>query len=1025
MTFKRKRLWVALALVGLPLIALGIAWGQRVPIAQSLIDDTLKEKGVKARYEIKRIGTKLQRIEKIVIGDPANPDLTADWAEVDTSLRLFGADVKAVRAGGVRLRGTLVDGVLSLGAVDKLLPPPTGKPIKLPDMAVELSDAQMRLETAFGVVSGTLSGKGNLATRFDSQITLAAPQLTSGDCAATGGTLEGRLLINARKPSFRGPISLASGACGKNRLERAVVTLDGDLSEEFDQWSGKAVLSAERLNAPQASVRSVSGTVDFAGRIEQTSGNYALNAGSVAAPSITAGPTKLAGQFDARYGDTVGFALNSVGTADSRAVVPDEKLLAGLSGLRSSGSGTPLAPIAEIIAGAIEGLKRGGQAGARYTIEQVGSCCGNVTLSVINAASLSGAKLSFRGDEPMRYSWPSGLDLVGQLQISGGGFPTTSVSIKDDRGIAVVAPITAGSSRLALSPVRLTFHEGRRGLNSGFSVDTIATVDGPLGSGMVRGLQVPLGLSGGQVALGCLPVSFRSLALSGLNLTPGKVNVCVDRGTARLGATRLTGRMGANPISLAARSAIFGMAKGDFEVDALAVRLANGPEMTMLDVSKLSGSLNGGSATGRYSGASGRIGAVPLLLSEAAGQWAFARDVFTTKASLKIADAAPDYRFNPLFSNDFALRFVGGQITAGGSLIAPKSGTRISQVSMTHNLARSSGQAILDVPGLRFGQTLQPEELTPITLGVIANVQGNVTGRGVINWTPKGVTSSGTFRTDAMDMAAAFGPVAGLSGEISLSDLLGMETEPSQLVRIAAINPGIAVLDGEIRYRLLPGLKTQIEGGRWPFAGGVLILEPTVLDLNQAAERRLTFRVEGLDISRFIAAMEFENIAATGTFDGTLPMVFDANGGRIEGGRLIARSGGTVSYIGEISNENIGTMGRFAFDALKSIKYDRLSIDLEGAIDGDVVTRIKFAGVNQAPLTGVRAKLPIPIKITGLTNIPFIFNVTITAKFRQLFEMARSFNDPSVIINRMLPQLEPVPKEERKPVQPPESSPKL
>jgi translocation and assembly module TamB len=1022
MAFKRKRVWVTAALIGLPLIALLVAWVQRVPIAKSVIDDTLKDKGVAATYDIEQIGTKLQRIENIVVGNPANPDLTAEWAEVDTSLRLFGADVKAVRAGGVRLRGKLVEGALNFGAVDKLLPPPTGEPLKLPDLAVHLTDARVMLETVFGQVSGTLTGKGNLASSFDSQITLSATKIVSGDCAASGASVEGRLLIKDRKPSFRGPIGVGSGECGKNRVENALVTLDADLSETFDSWSGIAQLTAKRMSAPRGSARDVKGTVDFSGSKAKTVGNYSLIAGSIAAPAMIAGSTRLAGNYDAAFGEAVGLSLHSTGTATSQRIIPDRNLLAQLSTLRTSGSGTPLAAIATALADAVDGLKRGGEASLGYAFEQVGPN-GNVKLSAIKAASLSGAKLSFEGEEPLIYTWPGGLNLAGQIRISGGGFPATSLRLKDGQGIAIVSPISVGGSRLALSPVLLTFNQGRRDFSSGLSIETIATLDGSFGGGKVRGLQLPIRLSGGQMALGCLPLAYQSLALSGLDLTPGKVNVCLEGGNARIGATRLTGRMGSSPITLSARSALFGMAKGDFAVDALAVRLANGPELTVFDVSKLSGSLSGGAASGRYNGASGRIGAVPLLLSEAAGNWAFAKGAFTTKASLKIADAAPAFRFNPVRSNDFTLRLVNGQIIAGGSLIAPKSGISLSQVSITHNLDRSSGQAILDVPGLRFGQTLQPEELTPITLGVIANVQGTVTGRGLINWTPKGVTSSGTFRTDSMDMAAAFGPVAGLAGEIRLSDLLNLETEPSQLVRIAAINPGIAVLDGEVRYRLLPGLKTQIEGGRWPFAGGLLILEPTILDLNQASERRLTFRVEGLDISRFIAAMEFDNIAATGTFDGTLPMVFDASGGRIVGGRLVARSGGTLSYIGEISNENIGTMGRFAFDALKSIKYDRLSVDVEGAIDGDVITRIKFAGVNQAPISGVRSQLPIPIKVVGLTNIPFIFNVTITAKFRQLFEMARSFNDPSLIINRMLPQLQPVPKESPPPIQPSESSP--
>jgi translocation and assembly module TamB len=1018
MVSKRKRVWVATALIGLPLIALGIAWVQRVPIAQSVIDDTLKKKGVTAQYEIEKIGTGLQRFENIVIGDPANPDLTAEWAEVDTSLQLFGAEVKAVRAGGVRLRGKLMNGVLNLGAVDKLLPAPTGEPFKFPDLLVDLSDAQIQLQTDYGPISGKLTGKGNLASGFDSQISMAAPQLVLGDCQLTTGSLEGRLLIDARQPSFRGPVSFASGACGNSRVDQGVVTLEAGLSEALDRWSGKAVLTATKLSAPQTALRELSGSIDFAGNRKRTSGTFDLGTASLANTAVTAGKSRASGSFEVAASQSSGQRITSAGTFSGTRIIPDRRLLASVSGLRHRGTGTPLAPIAAALGKAVEGLSRGSAANGRFALEQ-NDGRGSLTLSSLTGSSVSGARFSLSGAAPVTATWPEGgVQFAGAGQISGGGFPNSLIRMNAVGGIATIDPISVAGSRLSLTPVRFAF--GTRGMN----LDAIATLDGPLGGGRVSGLRVPLGLRAGRLALGCLPVGFKSLSLSDLDLSPGSIKVCLNGDSAKIGATRLAGRLGSSPITLSAQSARFTLANGDFGVDGLAIRLANGEQPTLLDVPKLTGSLSAGHASGRYSGASGRIGAVPLLLSEASGLWAFAKGAFTTNASLKIADAATDYRFNPVRSDNFALRIAESQIVGGGDLIAPKSGIALSKVSITHNLGRGTGQAILDVPGLRFGQALQPEELTPITLGVIANVQGNVAGRGEINWTPKGVTSSGVFRTDSMDMAAAFGPVQGLSGEIRLSDLLGLETQPGQYVRINAINPGIAVLDGEIRYQLLPGLKTRIEGGRWPFAGGFLILEPTILDLNQAAERRLTFRVEGLDIARFIAAMEFENIAATGTFDGTLPMIFDASGGRIEGGRLVAQSGGTLSYVGEISNENLGTMGRFAFDALKSIKYDRLSVDLDGAIDGDVITRIKFAGVNQAPLSGVRAKLPIPIKVTGLTNIPFIFNVTITAKFRQLFEMARSFNDPSVIINRMLPQLQPVITESPKPVQPPESSPK-
>jgi hypothetical protein len=1023
MTFGRKAKWTALALAGVGVLAIVIVWNQRKPIARDMLDSMLAENGVRARYEIKAIETRRQRLENVALGDPARPDLTADWVEIDVGPSFSGLSVKAVRAGGVRLRGRLIDGQLRFGALDRLLPEPTGEPFRFPDIDLSLEDARLALETPYGPVGARIDGAGSLTGGFESKLALAAPRLATKGCAALGTTAYGDFSIVGRRPTFEGPVRASGVSCGGVNAGTVALTLDASVSERFDRWSGDAKLFAETMWAGGYAARRLAVETGFSGDRALTGGKASVSALALSGPAFST--ARVSGDGNYRFGIDKGggVIVQSDGGVELTDATPSGAMLTRAAAFGEAGSGTPVAPLARALASAVARLKQGSAVRARYDLEHRGGK-GSVMLSDLSAQSRSGARLAMAGDRPVTIRWPWTIELAGTARLGGGGFPNALVQFARDpgriTGTATVAPYTAGTARLVATPIRLDFT--RRGL----SLDTVATLDGPLGTGRVAGLRVPLKLRPGVPPLaGCITPSFRSLDLAGLRLAPGQIRTCVSGKEARIVAPRLAGRLGQSPIAISAASARVGFARGDFAVDALAARLTGGDAPTLLDVGRLDGTFRSGGAGGGFAGASGRIGAVPLRASDGVGQWRLEGGLLTVTGGLRVADTVPDPRFNPVVADDFALRLLDGRITATATAREPRTGTAISAVTIEHLLGPGTGTATVDVPGLRFDQRLQPEMLTSITLGVIANVVGTMRGRGDIRWSPQGVTSTGGFRSDGVNLAAAFGPVTGLRGEIALSDLLGLETPPSQRVSIGSINPGIAVIDGEVTYRLLPGLRAQIEGGRWPFAGGFLILEPTTLDLSTEAERRLTFRVEGLDAAKFIAQLEFENIAATGTFDGVLPMIFDKDGGRIEGGALVARSDGTLSYIGELSNENIGFMGKFAFDALKSMKYERLTIGLEGPLDGDVVTRVAFKGVNQMPLAAGRTRLPIPVKIVGLDGFPFIFNITITAPFRRLFQMARTIQDPSLLVEQLQPGLEraapakTLPPDE-KPVQTPE-----
>ena len=182
-----RRAWLRWLGVGTGSLALLLAglWTQRAPIAENFVTRELNRRGVQARYDLVDVGLRTQRIENIILGDPARPDLTARWVEVDIAFAGLTPQVAAVRAGGVRLRGSLHDGVLKLGDLDQFRDPNSTAPFSLPDIKVALNDARMTLDTDAGPVGMEMDGAGNLQSGFRGQLAAAMPRAAMAGCVLT------------------------------------------------------------------------------------------------------------------------------------------------------------------------------------------------------------------------------------------------------------------------------------------------------------------------------------------------------------------------------------------------------------------------------------------------------------------------------------------------------------------------------------------------------------------------------------------------------------------------------------------------------------------------------------------------------------------------------------------------------------------------------------------------------------------------------------------------------------------------
>jgi hypothetical protein len=1025
----RRRRWgriasfVALGLILVLMIVIAIVWIERRDIATHYLRREFERRGVQASYHLDRVGFRTQEVHDLVIGDPKRPDLTARHAIIQMRLKWNGSfEVYRVFARGVRLRGKLVHGKVSWGQIDKLLPPPSKKPFQLPDFVLDVADASISLATPFGPVGVALEGNGKLSGGFRGHLALASPRLIPGRCSATNLKANVAVAVSGRRPRVEGPVTLDRFNCQSSRFDVVAPRFDAAarFNESFTSVDGSGRMAIQTLVAGENGLAAFTGDLTYKGTITDVRGQVNLAAQRSRLATIYADRTRLKGGY--KLGLRAGtFAMVGNFAADSAAL--DPSMISGVTQPLAAAAKTPIGPVASSIGGAISRTARNFNiSGGLRVVNFPGGGAARVTSADIIGPG--GARARITGVSGVTYYWPAnGLRIDSDIQMAGGGLPNGRVTLRQPRpgapmsGVADLQPYTVGGTRLALTPIR--FGPGPSGSTA---LSTVAQLDGPFPNGQVQALRLPIEGRigrGGSFAFGtaCAVVSWNYLKLSAVQLGPTRLPVCpvgpaivskspngpVQYG-ARIDRPVLGGRLGSSPFRLtAANGRIVGQ---QFGFNQLALRLGRSASPIAFDAARLTGSLSGGTR-GDFSGARATIGTVPVLLSDASGNWNLRGGDLMLTGSSMVSDRDPNPRFYPLRTDDLKMTIAGDYVRASGALKHPASGTLVTDVSIEHRLSTGAGQAILDVPGITFGPSLQPDELTRLTEGVIALVKGNIRGQGRINWDAAGhVTSSGDFSTANLDLAAPFGPVEGLAGTVHFNDLLGLTTPPGQVLTARSINPGILVENGVIRYQLLPDNLVKIERGEWPFMGGRLILHETVLNFARPTAKRLTFEVVGLDAKTFVDSLGFSELTAAGTFDGVLPMIFDEEGGRIVGGRLDSRPpGGTLSYVGVVNRSNLGMLGNLAFDALKELRFRSMIIRLDGDLAGEFATRLTIEQLGLAGQSGISRIIQ-----GAFAKVPFRFNISIKGPFRSLIQTAKSYRDPRQQIDAILPRpLEDIP----------------
>lgn len=915
-------------------LILAAAYAGRRALAREALTGWLRSQGVESQVAFSTFGPG-GFTGTLRIGPAADPDLTAQVAEVRYGLTLSGVTVTSVRLVRPVIKGRWTDGRLTLGELDPLIANLRKRPPN-PDArqpAIAIDDARLRLDTDYGTLLSRTSARLDDGRLLRLDATFAPVQLkgsdrvltlgpgelhlvTVGDQVAsalevvvrdlklgqiTGEDATVRLTARTTYPDLKrkrgdGGLTQALSVDARRVAYGSTVLHDASLMANFNGKSagwidtlavtgdGDATLGASRAELAGAQVRGLRAAADIKGL------NWTRTGGDRVAAGLTTRLTAEALTRDKLALTRLSGALNGSAVLAAKG---GDLALAGTVATHGDWSG--LGPATSGDAPEIAALKRAARSfdaqtrGLSVTAGEGGLKLALTSPLTVRPTAGGLATIQAQGSAPIYANGGGGLHLA----VGGGGLPQADLAVD-----------------------RYRFNAG------GLTAQT--RIKAKTGIGPVR--------DGAIAADGELWVANGAIAFTAAHCAP--VSGRLDLGANSVEAVEATLCPTGAPL--------FTLANGDWRIRAAAKALSAKVPFLQAAVSQGAGTLDLGAVKGRLAG----------TLALTAGT---------------VADTGADLRFNPVQAT--AQARVSGEVWRADITVADPAGHALGKGDLSHDGATGMGALTFDTGTLSFAENaLQPANLSPRAALVGSPAVGQARFHGQVSWNKAGSTSDGVLEVPSLDFTSPAGKVQGLAGTVTFTSLAPLTTAPGQTLTAKRIEALAGLTDSRVTFGIADEA-VNVAGLEMALGGGQVHLAPFSLPFASGQSWKGVVSFEDVQLSDLVEASPFaDRMDLTAKASGTIPFTVTPDGVRIAAGELHASGPGRLSIRrdaltgvaadGAVAAGPLGdktpppttdTFTDFAYQAMENLAFQSLDATINSLPRGRLGMLFHIKGENAPP----------------------------------------------------------------------------